>query len=173
MPKSTGVYSMQIKETKMITEIIKTKVKYLKLPHYIDNDANLTYSTPAAVCFDICAAISEPLIIKNGERFGVPTGVVLIAEPPLWFRVDSRSGLALKNGIIAIGGIIDNDYRGELKIILLNTSKDDYTVNPGDKIAQVELPFPYQAEFKEISQAEFDELSKTSRGAGGFGSSGR
>lgn len=157
----------------MITEIIKTEVKYLKLPHYIENPVNLTYSTPSAVCFDICAAISEPLVIKASERFGVPTGVILIAEPPLWFRVDSRSGLALKNGIIAIGGIIDNDYRGELKIILLNTSKEDYIVYPGDKIAQVELPFPYQAEFKAISKEEFDELADTSRGVGGFGSSGR
>lgn len=157
----------------MITEIIKTEVKYLKLPHYIENPVNLTYSTPSAVCFDICAAISEPLVIKASERFGVPTGVVLIAEPPLWFRVDSRSGLALKNGIIAIGGIIDNDYRGELKIILLNTSKEDYIVHLGDKIAQVELPFPYQAEFKEISKAEFEKLADTSRGVGGFGSSGR
>lgn len=157
----------------MLCNIIKTEVKYLKLPHYVENAVNLTYSTPSAVCFDICAAISEPLVIKGGERFGVPTGVVLIAEPPLWFRVDSRSGLALKNGIIAIGGIIDNDYRGELKIILLNTSKENYTINPGDKIAQVELPFPYKAEFKEISPIEFEVLADTGRGSGGFGSSGR
>lgn len=164
------------KENKMTIEYIKTPVKFAKMPHYVESAANLTYSTSVAVCFDICAAIDEPIVIKGGERFAVPTALKMAPETPIWFRINSRSGLAAKSGIIAIGGIIDPDYRGEWKVILLNTNnndgKNEYVVHPGDKIAQVELPFPYRAEFEEISEAELDKLT-TERGEGGFGSSGR
>ncbi len=153
-------------------DYIYTAVKFTKLAHYVENPNNLTYSTDGAACFDICAALSEPYILKAGERFGFPTAIKAAPEAPLWFRVNSRSGLALKQGIFAIGGIIDTDYRGEWKIILVNGGKDDYVINPGDKIAQVELPFPYRAKFEEVSEAEF-ALLETKRGEGGFGSSGR
>lgn len=156
----------------MTIEIIKTKIKIVKMPHYIDNPVNLTYSTKDAACFDICAAISDPITLRGNEHFAIPTAVKTAPENPLWFRINSRSGLAAKNGIIAIGGIIDTDYRGEWKVIMLNTSKEDYVIHPGDKIAQVELPFPYKAEFEEISEEEFDGL-ETDRGALGFGSSGK
>ena len=79
------------------------------------------------------------------------------------------------HGIIPVGGIIDTDYRGEIMVILLNTNpagKESYTIHPGDKIAQGEFPFPYKADFKEISSEEFDKLT-TSRGENGFGSSGK
>lgn len=155
---------------------IKTIVKYTKLPHYVENSSNLTYGSEGAACFDICAAISEPMTIRAGEHIGIPTGIKLAPESPLWFRVNSRSGLAIKHGIITIAGIIDTDYRGELIIGLLNTNGEnsgkDYVVNPGDKIAQVELPFPYMAEFEEISAEDFEKLG-TGRGANGFGSTGR
>lgn len=155
---------------------IKTIVKYTKLPHYVENSSNLTYGSEGAACFDICAAISEPMTIRTGEHIGIPTGIKLAPESPLWFRVNSRSGLAIKHGIITIAGIIDTDYRGELIIGLLNTNGEnsgkDYVVNPGDKIAQVELPFPYMAEFEEISAEDFAKLG-TGRGANGFGSTGR
>ncbi|MBE6445149.1 MAG: dUTP diphosphatase [Alphaproteobacteria bacterium] len=157
-------------------QIIKTNVRFTKLPHYVENPANLTYATEGSACFDICAAIDKPLTIKCGEHIGVPTGVKIAAEAPLWFRINSRSGLAIKHGIITIAGIIDTDYRGEWIVGLLNTNAESsgksYTINPGDKIAQVELPFPYKAEFSEISPEEFATLS-TVRGEGGFGSSGR
>lgn len=157
-------------------QIIKTNVKFTKLPHYVENPANLTYATEGSACFDICAAIDKPLTIKCGEHIGVPTGLKIAADSPLWFRINSRSGLAIKHGIITIAGIIDTDYRGEWVVGLLNTNAEssgkDYTINPGDKIAQVELPFPYKAEFSEISSEEFAELS-TIRGEDGFGSSGR
>lgn len=153
-----------------------TKVKFTKLPHYVKNSANLTYGTEAAACFDICAAIKDPITIAPGEHIGVPTGIKIAAEAPLWFRINSRSGLAIKHGIITIAGIIDTDYRGEWIVGLLNTnsesSQKSYTVNPGDKIAQVELPFPYKAEFIEISSEEFAKLD-TDRGENGFGSTGR
>ena len=155
---------------------IETEVKYTKLVHYVENQANLSYATEGSACFDICAAIKEPLTIAPGEHVGVPTGLKIAAEAPLWFRINSRSGLAIKHGIITIAGIIDTDYRGEWIVGLLNTnvagSGKSYTIAPGDKIAQVELPFPYRAVFKEISKEAFDELS-TTRGEAGFGSSGR
>ncbi len=167
---------MPKEEKKMTIEYLKTEVKFVKMPHYVENPVNLTYSTEKAACFDICAAVSEPVTIRGGERFAVPTAIKTAPESPLWFRVNSRSGLAAKNGMIAIGGIIDTDYRGEWKIIMLNTNSaaldNAYTIHPGDKIAQVELPFPYRAEFVEISAEEFEKLS-TQRGAAGFGSSGR
>ena len=147
-------------------------IKFAKLPHYVENAANLTYATDGAACFDICAAVSEPFVLKAGERFGFPTAIKTAPEFPLWFRVNSRSGLALKQGIFAIGGIIYTDYRGEWKIILVNSGKEDYVIHPGDKIAQVELPFPYRAKFEEVSESEFALLG-TKRGEGGFGSSGR
>ena len=155
---------------------IETEVLFCKLPHYAENSANLTYATDAAACFDICAAINEPLTIRCGEHVGIPTGLKIAAEAPLWFRINSRSGLAIKHGIITIAGIIDTDYRGEWIVGLLNTNAEssgkDYTVQPGDKIAQVELPFPYKAIFKEISSLEFEKLA-TERNDKGFGSSGR
>ena len=155
---------------------IEAEVLFCKLPHYAENSANLTYATDAAACFDICAAINEPLTIRCGEHVGIPTGLKIAAEAPLWFRINSRSGLAIKHGIITIAGIIDTDYRGEWIVGLLNTNAEssgkDYTVQPGDKIAQVELPFPYKAIFKEISNLEFEKLA-TERNDKGFGSSGR
>lgn len=151
-----------------------TPVKFTKLAHYVENPANLTYATADAACFDICAAIKEPLLLKAGEHAGIPTAIKLAPENPIWFRVNSRSGLAIKHGIITIAGIIDTDYRGELIIGLLNTTRDsDYTIQPGDKIAQVEIPFPYKAEFIELSNEEFAALEQTARGAKGFGSSGK
>lgn len=153
-----------------------TEVLFCKLPHYVENPANLTYATDEAACFDICAAITEPVVIRCGEHIGIPTGVKVAAEAPLWFRINSRSGLAVKHGIITIAGIIDTDYRGEWIVGLLNTnavgSSRDYVIRPGDKIAQVELPFPYKAVFREITTAEFEKLA-TERNEKGFGSSGR
>ena len=159
-----------------MVDIIKTKVKYIKLPHYVENSSNLSYGSEGAACFDICAAINEPIVLKPGEHVGVPTGIKTAPQAPFWFRVCSRSGLAIKHGIITIAGIIDTDYRGEWFIGLLNTNSESsgkvYTIQPGDKIAQVELPFPYHAEFEEISEEEFASL-ETKRGEEGFGSTGR
>ena len=159
----------------MKLEMQETIIKVLKLPHYVENEANLKYSTPAAACFDICAAVTEPVVLKAGERFAVPTGVKFIPEYPIWCRINSRSGLALKAGVIAIGGIIDTDYRGEIKVILLNTNNQegtDYIINPGERIAQVEVPFPYRAVFEEITPEAFAQF-ETTRGEGGFGSTGK
>lgn len=161
-----------------MTTLIPFPVYYTKLPHCPDNPNNLHYSTPDAACFDICAAIDKPYKLEPGRRIKCPTGIKIAPENPFWCRINGRSGLAANHGIIPIGGIIDTDYRGEIMIILLNTNPAgtdedlSYTINPGDKIAQGEFPFPYRAEFKEISAEEFAKL-ETSRGANGFGSSGK
>ena len=149
------------------------KIFFTKLPHYVESANNLKYATPDAACFDICAAISEPHTILPQQRFMCPTGLKFAPENPFWLRVNGRSGLAAKHGIIPIGGIIDTDYRGEPMIILLNTSNEPYTINSGDKIAQIECPFPYKAEFAEVDNKTFENLYQTDRGTDGFGSSGR
>ena len=149
------------------------KIFFTKLPHYVESANNLKYATPDAACFDICAAISEPHTILPQQRFMCPTGLKFAPENPFWLRVNGRSGLAAKHSIIPIGGIIDTDYRGEPIIILLNTGNEPYTVNSGDKIAQIECPFPYKAEFAEVDNKTFENLYQTDRGTDGFGSSGR
>lgn len=151
---------------------LKADTYLLKLSHYVNNESNLTYATEGSWCFDICAAIKEPVVIKAGERHTFPTGVKFVFPAPIWYRLCSRSGLAVKHGITVLGGLIDNDYRGEPLVCLLNTGKEDYTIHPGDRIAQVELPFPYRANFIEINEEEFNQYT-TTRGAGGFGSSGK
>ena len=159
----------------MTVKIEKFPVYYTKLPHYKDVACNLTYATPDAACFDICAALEQPVTLRPGERIKCPTGIKIAPENPFWCRINGRSGLAANHGIIPVGGIIDTDYRGEIMVILLNTNpagKESYTIHPGDKIAQGEFPFPYKADFKEISSEEFDKLT-TSSGENGFGSSGK
>ena len=159
----------------MTVKIEKFPVYYTKLPHYKDVACNLTYATPDAACFDICASLEQPVTLRPGERIKCPTGIKIAPENPFWCRINGRSGLAANHGIIPVGGIIDTDYRGEIMVILLNTNpagKESYTIHPGDKIAQGEFPFPYKADFKEISSEEFDKLT-TSRGENGFGSSGK
>lgn len=159
----------------MTVKIEKFPVYYTKLPHYKDVACNLTYATPDAACFDICAALEQPVTLRPGERIKCPTGIKIAPENPFWCRINGRSGLAANHGIIPVGGIIDTDYRGEIMVILLNTNpagKESYTIHPGDKIAQGEFPFPYKADFKEISSEEFDKLT-TSREENGFGSSGK
>ena len=157
-------------------QTIDTLVKFVKLENYIENENNLSYATDGAACFDICSAINEPMILEPGKHYAIPTAIKTAPEAPIWFRVNSRSGLAIKHGIITIAGIIDTDYRGEWMIGLFITNSVEsgysYTVNPGYKIAQVEVPFPYKAVFEEVSIDEFDKL-ETQRGEKGFGSSGK
>ncbi|MDR1026733.1 MAG: dUTP diphosphatase [Lactobacillus sp.] len=154
-------------------QYIETEFKVLKLPHYIENDSNLKYGSELAHCFDVCACIAEPITLKPHHRAKVSLGIKFVPEHTIWYKILSRSGLAVNYGIITIGGVIDCDYRGEVFAIMLNTDPEaSYTINPGDKIAQIEIPYPYKAKFTEISEEEFNKLS-TSRGAGGFGSTGK
>ena len=143
-------------------------VKIKRLAH--DKGLDLpSYETALAAGCDVRAAIDEPLTLAPGERFMVPTGIS-IALPPGWeAQMRPRSGLAAKHGISCVNspGTIDADYRGELKVILINHGTDDFVINRGDRIGQMVIAPVWQAQFEEVA-----ELDETERGAGGFGSTG-
>ena len=152
----------------------KTTVKFKKL----DERAQMPhYGTEFAAGADLYACLDAPLTIAKGATEFVHTGIAMEIPTGLVGLVYARSGLACKKGLAPANkvGVVDSDYRGEIMVILLNTNpagKESYTIHPGDKIAQGEFPFPYKADFKEISSEEFDKLT-TSRGENGFGSSGK
>jgi dUTP pyrophosphatase len=119
---------------------------------------------------DIRAAVNENLVVKAGEIILVPTNLSVEIPAGYEIQVRPRSGLAIKNGIGILNspGTIDSDYRGEVKIILMNFSKEDFTISRGDRIAQIVLSKVYLAEFEESNN-----LEDSSRGEGGFGHSGK
>lgn len=125
------------------------------------------YATPGSSGLDLRAA--EPSVIPPGGRACVGTG--LFFEMPLGCeaQIRPRSGLALKNGVTVLNspGTIDSDYRGEIKIILINHGHEDFKIEPGDRIAQVVF-----AEVTRVSLERADELQETERSSGGFGSTG-
>ncbi|MEG1641730.1 MAG: dUTP diphosphatase [Synergistaceae bacterium] len=127
-----------------------------------------TYATEGSAGMDIRA--SEPAIIKAGERACVPTG--LFMEIPFGYeaQVRPRSGLAFKHGVTVLNtpGTIDSDYRGEIKVILINMGKEDFVIEVGDRIAQVVFAEVTQGNLKLV-----DSLEETDRSSGGFGSTGR
>lgn len=127
------------------------------------------YETALAAGCDVRAAIDAPIVLKPGERFMVPTGLA-IALPPGWeAQMRPRSGLAAKHGIACVNapGTIDADYRGELKVILINHGADDFAIKRGERIGQMVFAPVFQARFEEV-----EELDDTERGTGGFGSTG-
>lgn len=128
------------------------------------------YKTSGSAGADICAFIKEPIVLKKGQRFAVPTG--LSFEIPVGYEVQirPRSGLALNYGVTCLNtpGTIDCDYRGEIKVILINLGDEDFTINNGERIAQMVVAPVVQCDFEIV-----DELSSTLRGEGGFGSTGR
>lgn len=128
-----------------------------------------SYETEGSAGMDIRAYIEEPVTLEPGKRALIPTG--LFMEIPAGFEVQirARSGLAVKYGIGLTNGIgtIDSDYRGEIKISLINWGEDDFVINDGDRIAQM-VVCRYEKADLELA----DELSDTVRGAGGFGHTG-
>lgn len=129
-----------------------------------------SYSTFGAAGADIRACITAPVVIKPGERALIPTGLLFEIPEGYEIQVRPRSGLALKHGITCLNspGTIDSDYRGEIGVILINTGKEDFTVENNDRIAQIVLSPVIRADFV---TAGF--LSETERGSGGFGSTGK
>ena len=127
------------------------------------------YETPGSAGLDLRANIAEQITLGSLERQLVPTG--LFIELPIGYeaQVRPRSGLAIKKGLGLVNspGTIDSDYRGEIKIILVNLSNEPQTVEPGERIAQMVI-----AKYEQIQWAEVVVLSETARGAGGFGSTG-
>jgi dUTP pyrophosphatase len=109
----------------------------------------------------------EDAVIKAGERALIPLGLSMEFPPGHVCLVWDKSGLAVKNGLKTMAGVIEHSYRGEYKIAVLNTSKEDYPIKKGQKVAQLLIQPIMTAEVEEV-----DELSQTSRGEGGFGSTG-
>ena len=129
------------------------------------------YATPQSAGFDITAYLPEgSFVLKAGERALVPTGYFFEIPDGYEAQIRARSGLAIKHGIGLVNGIgtVDSDYRGEWLVPLINWSKEDYTINDGERIAQVVIAPVCKAE---IELAE--ELTETDRGEGGFGHTGR
>lgn len=128
-----------------------------------------TYSTEQAAGLDIRAYISEPITLAPLERKLISTG--LFIELPVGFeaQIRPRSGLAIKNGITVLNtpGTIDSDYRGEIKVILVNLSNESFVINSGDRICQMVIARHEQAHFVEVNT-----LDDTERGDGGFGHTG-
>lgn len=127
------------------------------------------YETTLASGFDVRAQLSEPLTLRPGERAMVPTGLSFEIPPGYEIQARPRSGLAAKKGISLVNtpGTIDADYRGEVKILVINLGQEPVIITDQERIAQLVLCPVIQAEFE-----EFKILSETERGAGGFGSTG-
>lgn len=127
------------------------------------------YKTAFSAGMDIRANLEASIILKPLERKIIPTGLYIEIPPGYEGQIRPRSGLAIKHGIGCPNspGTIDADYRGELGVILVNLSKEDFTINDGERIAQLVI-----AKHETIVWEEVEELSETVRGAGGYGSSG-
>ena len=129
------------------------------------------YETPGSAGMDLRAAVpeDEPLLLKPGARLLAPTGLCMAIPLGYEVQVRPRSGLAAKAGVTCLNtpGTIDSDYRGEVKVILINLGAEDFVIRRGDRIAQMVV-----APVAQASWAEVDDLDATTRGAGGFGSTG-
>ena len=127
------------------------------------------YETVLSAGMDLRAFISEPIVIKPLQRVLIPTGLSMELTEGLEAQIRPRSGLAFKNGVTVLNspGTIDADYRGEIKVLLVNLSDTDFMVNDGDRIAQMVI-----SNYVKIKWTTTESLSETKRGAGGFGHTG-
>jgi dUTP pyrophosphatase len=127
------------------------------------------YMTEGAAGLDLAAALDAPLTIAPGERALVPTGLAMAIPPGFEGQVRPRSGLAMKHGVTCLNspGTIDADYRGEVKVLLVNHGREPFVVKAGERIAQLVIAAVARAQVVDVA-----ELSDTARGAGGFGSTG-
>lgn len=128
-----------------------------------------TYQSDEAAGVDLCASIEEPMKILPWEKEIIPCGISISMPRGLEAQVRPRSGLAFKHGITILNtpGTIDSDYRGEIKVVLINLSKQEFLIQPKDRIAQMVFSNVSQVKFKEV-----DDLDTTKRGTDGFGSTG-
>ena len=129
-----------------------------------------TYKTDGASGMDLMALLNEPINLKPNSSCLVPTGIAVAFSSDFEIQIRPRSGLAAKNSISVLNtpGTIDSDYRGEIKVILFNHGKNDFSINNKDRIAQMILTPVNKMEFEET-----DNLPETVRGEGGFGSTGK
>jgi len=145
----------------------KIKLKVEKLPN---NKKLPYYATKGAAGMDVTAGIDEPVTIKPFERKLIPTGIIIELPENYEAQIRPRSGLSIKHGITLINcvGTIDEDYRGEVCIPLVNLSDKSYEIQPGERIAQMIVSPIQKVELQEIEKA-----NSTARAAGGFGSTGK
>jgi len=144
-------------------------VRVLRLPHAADLDLP-EYATEGAAGADLRAAVSEPVVIEPGRRLAVETGLVLEIPDGFEGQLRPRSGLAIRSGLTVVNapGTIDSDYRGEVKVLIVNLGEEPVTISRGDRIAQLVIAPVTRARF-----AEAAEVGSSQRGEGGFGSTGR
>lgn len=128
-----------------------------------------SYMSEGSAGMDLIAAVKEPMTVSPGERILIPTGVALSIPPSYEGQVRPRSGLALKHGVTVLNspGTIDSDYRGEIQVILINLGQNSFTIQRGDRIAQLVFSPCSRASFKIL-----EELDVTKRNKGGFGHTG-
>lgn len=145
---------------------MSVKVSIINRSHH----ALPSYSTPLSAGMDIRANLEEPITLQPGERRLIPTGLFIALPEGYEAQIRPRSGLAIKHGITVLNspGTIDADYRGEVKVILANLSDTPFTIEPGERIAQLVV-----ARHERVEWVESEALSDTERGAGGFGSTGK
>ncbi|MCF0195705.1 MAG: dUTP diphosphatase [Bacteroidaceae bacterium] len=141
------------------------KVQIINRSHH----ALPSYATPLSAGVDLRANLAEPITLEPLQRCMVPTGLYLALPAGYEAQVRPRSGLALKKGITVLNspGTIDADYRGEVCVILINLSQEQFVINDGERIAQMVIARHEQAEWQEV-----EVLDETVRGAGGFGHTG-
>lgn len=146
----------------------KVILKVKKLPHAKDLPLP-SYATPNSSGLDLRAAIEKPITLKPMERALIPTGLVLEIPEGYEGQVRPRSGLALRKGLTVLNapGTIDADYRGEVKVILINLGNEEVVIEAGERIAQLVI-----APVQRVEVVEVQELTPTERGDGGFGSTG-
>ena len=144
----------------------KPELKIERLPHCVSLP---NYATKGAAGMDLTAAIKEPVTLDSLDRALIPTGLKIQLPKGFEAQIRARSGLAIKHGITLSNGVgtIDEDYRGEVFIGVINLSKEAYTIQPGDRIAQMII-----AQVQQVEIIEVDSLTETARSAGGFGSTG-
>lgn len=142
----------------------------LKIKRLENNRILPEYKTEGAAGMDLCAAISEPVELKPLERMLIPTGLKIELEHGYEAQIRPRSGMSIKHGITLINcvGTIDEDYRGEVCVPVVNISNEAYTIQPDERIAQMIIARVEQAKIEVVT-----ELTETVRGVGGFGSTGK
>ena len=155
---------MRKKLQKSFYQMKKVLIKKLK-----NNIPTPKYETPGSSGMDIAASLEKDIIIKPGEKMIIPTGIAVSIPENFEIQIRPRSGLAAKNNLSILNtpGTIDSDYRGEIKVILINLGKSDFVVKNGLRIAQIIL-----CPVEKFQLQDVKELPESNRGSGGFGSTG-
>lgn len=148
----------------------ETTVQITRIREGFDDLPLPTYATSGAAGMDIRAALTESLRLEPGQRAAVPTGIAVALPPGYECQVRPRSGLAMKHGISMVNnpGTVDEDYRGEIAVLLVNHGTEPFTIERGERIAQIVI-----ARYERVAWEVVENLPESDRGSGGFGSTGK